>query len=138
MVAATAETAPAARLPRSYLVWLSGAVVSPTGDAGLYFALGWAAPAHGGLDAGLVLSAVSLPQTVLLLLGGVVGDRLGARRIMIARDSIMLAVAAVLAAVRWRWGTPLPLLVTAALVIGTVGAFYLPSRNRHRPGRGSP
>jgi len=102
-------------------------VVSQTGDAALYFALGWAASARGGPDAGLVLSAVSLPQTVLLLLGGVAGDRLGARRIMIAGDSIMLAAAAVLAAVSWRWGTPLALLVTAALVIGTVGAFYLPS-----------
>jgi hypothetical protein len=110
-----------------YLVWLSGMVVSQTGDAALYFALGWAASARGGPDAGLVLSAVSLPQAVLLLLGGVAGDRLGARRIMIAGDSVMLAAAAVLAAVSWRWGTPLALLVTAGLVIGTVGAFYLPS-----------
>lgn len=127
MIAATAESAPAARLPRSYLVWLSGAVVSQIGSAALYFALGWAASAHGGPAAGLVLSAINLPQTVLLLLGGVAGDRLGARRIMIAGDAIMLAAAAVLAAVSWRWGTPLALLVTAGLVIGTVNAFYLPS-----------
>jgi MFS family permease len=101
--------------------------VSQLGDAALYFALGWAASAHGGPAAGLVLSAVSLPRTVLMLLGGAVGDRLGARRIMIAGDSVMLAVSAVLAIVSWRWGTPLALLVTAALVIGTVDAFYLPS-----------
>jgi hypothetical protein len=127
MTAATAESAPAARLPRSYLVWLGGAVVSQLGDAALYFALGWAASAHGGPAAGLVLSAVSLPRTVLLLFGGAIGDRLGARRIMITGDSVMLAVAAVLAAMSWRWGTPLALLVTAGLVIGTVDAFYLPS-----------
>ena len=111
MIAATAQGAPAARLPRSYLIWLSGAVVSQIGSAALYFALGWAASAHGGPAAGLVLSAISLPQTVLLLLGGVAGDRLGARRIMIAGDAIMLAAAAVLAAVSWHWGTPLALLV---------------------------
>lgn len=127
MSAAAAESAPAVRLPRSFLVWLGGAVVSQLGDAALYFALGWAASARGGSAAGLVLSAVSLPRTVLLLLGGAVGDRLGARRVMITGDSIMLAVAAVLAAVSWRWGTPLALLVTAGLVIGTVDAFYLPS-----------
>jgi Major Facilitator Superfamily len=127
MIAATAEDAPAARLPRSYLTWLGGAVVSQLGDAALYFALGWAASAHGGPAAGLVLSAVSLPRTVLMLVGGAVGDRLGARRIMIAGDSVMLAVSAVLAVVSWRWGTPLALLVTAGLVIGTVDAFYLPS-----------
>ncbi|MCW2929582.1 MAG: putative arabinose efflux permease, family [Actinomycetia bacterium] len=127
MTAATGENAPAARLPRSYLVWLGGAVVSQCGDAALYFALGWAASAHGGPATGLVLSTVSLPRTVLLLLGGAVGDRLGARRIMIVGDGVMLAVAAVLAAASWRWGTPLALLVTAGLVIGTVDAFYLPS-----------
>jgi hypothetical protein len=27
----------------------------------------------------------------------------------------------------WRWGTPLPLLIATALIIGTVGAFYSPS-----------
>lgn len=127
MTAAAADSVPVVRVPRSYLVWLGGAVVSQAGDAALYFALGWAASAHGGPAAGLVLSSITLPRTVLLLLGGAVGDRLGARRVMITGDSVMLAVAAVLAAVSWRWGTPLALLVTAGLIIGTVDAFYLPS-----------
>ncbi|MGD0561030.1 MAG: hypothetical protein ABSA93_39420 [Streptosporangiaceae bacterium] len=69
MTAATAERIPVARLPRSYLVWLGGAVVSQLGDAALYFALGWAASAHGGPAAGLVLSAINLPRTALLLAG---------------------------------------------------------------------
>ena len=46
---------------------------------------------------------------------------------MIIGDGVMLVVAAVLAAASWRWGTPLALLLTAGLVIGTVDAFYLPS-----------
>jgi MFS family permease len=46
---------------------------------------------------------------------------------MIAGDGVMFAVAAVLAVVSWQWGTSLALLVIAALVIGTVDAFYLPS-----------
>jgi MFS family permease len=108
-------------------VWLSGAIVSQVGDAALYFALGWAASAHGGRAAGLVLTAVNLPRSVLLLAGGATGDRLGARRVMITGDGIMLAVAAVLAVASWRWGTPLALLVAAGLIIGTVDAFYLPS-----------
>lgn len=127
MSAASAERAPAYRLPRSYLVWQGGAIVSQVGGAALYFALGWAASAHGGPAAALVLTGINLPQSVLLLAGGALGDRLGARRVMIAGDSVMLAVAAILAVASWRWGTPLALLMATALIIGTVGAFYSPS-----------
>jgi hypothetical protein len=45
------------RLPRSYLIWLGGAVVSQAGDAALYFALGWAASASA--SGGPVLSAIT-------------------------------------------------------------------------------
>ena len=107
------------RLPRAYLIWLGGALVSQVGDAALYFALGWAASAHGGAAAGLVLSCINLPRTAFLLVGGAMGDRLGARLIMITGDGVMFAVAAILALVSWRWGTPLALLAMAGLVIGT-------------------
>lgn len=115
------------RLPMTYVVWLGGSLVSQLGDAALYFALGWAASAVGGSAAGLVLSAIALPRTALLLLGGVVGDRAGARRVMITGDATMLMVAVALGVVAVRWGTPLPALVAAGLIIGTVDAFYLPS-----------
>jgi hypothetical protein len=69
-----------------------------------------AASGHGPTVAGLVLSAIALPRTVLLLLGGVVGDRLGARQAMIIGDAVMLVVAVVSGAV----GTPLVLLLGGA------------------------
>ena len=56
MTAAAAERPPAVGLPRAYLVWQSGALVSQLGDAALYFGLGWAASAHGGPAAALVLT----------------------------------------------------------------------------------
>lgn len=127
MTAVADQRAQVVRLPRAYLAWLSGAVVSQVGDAALYFALGWAASADGGPAAALVLTAITLPRTALLLIGGAVGDRLGARRVLIAANSVMLAVAAALAAVSWIWGTPLTVLVAAGLIIGTVDAFSLPS-----------
>ena len=49
---------------------------------------------------------------------------------MIAGDSVMLAIAAVLAVVSWRWGTPLALLAATRLIIGTVDAFYCRRRGR--------
>lgn len=114
-------------LPRAYLVWLVGTRASLLGDAVLYFALGWAASAHGGGMGALVLTAITLPRTVLLLLGGAVGDRFGARRVMIIGDSVMLMAAFLLAVVGIHLGTSLWLLIVVAAVIGTVDAFYLPA-----------
>ncbi|MER7850319.1 MFS transporter [Kitasatospora sp. NPDC096077] len=114
-------------LPRSYLFWLAGTRASLVGDAALYFALGWAASAHGGQMAALVLTAITLPRTVLLLLGGAVGDRFGARRVMIAGDVVMLAAVLALVVAARAWGTPPWMLLGFAAVVGTVDAFYLPA-----------
>lgn len=114
-------------LPRRFHLWVGGALASQLGDAAFYFALGWAATAHGGAAAGLVLSTIGLTRTLLLLLGGTVADRIGAHRVMIAGDGIMLLVSVVVAAAAWQWGTPLSMLALTALLIGTVDAFYLPA-----------
>ncbi|GHF28640.1 hypothetical protein GCM10018790_02590 [Kitasatospora xanthocidica] len=124
----TAAGAARAPLPRPYLLWLAGTQAGLLGDAALYFALGWAASAHGGGAAGLVLTAITVPRTVLVLLGGAVADRFGARRVMLAGDAVMLAATVALALAAGGPGTPpLWLLVAAAAVIGTVDAFYLPA-----------
>jgi MFS family permease len=115
------------RLPTAFRLWVSGALVSQLGDAAMYFALGWAATAHGGGAAGLVLSAVSIPRVVFLLLGGAVADRVGARTVMIIGDAVMFVVASALVAYAALWGTPLAMLLVAGVVFGTVDAFYLPA-----------
>ncbi|MET8406165.1 MFS transporter [Streptomyces sp900116325] len=121
--ATAAATRPA--LPRPYLVWLAGTRASLLGAAAMYFALGWAASAHGGAMAAVVLTAINLPRTILLLLGGAVGDRFGARRVMIVGDTVTAAL--VLAVVSFHVGPRSWLLVMVAVVIGTVDAFYLPA-----------
>jgi MFS family permease len=115
------------RLPRAYVVWLSGVLASMLGDAVLYFALGWTASAHGGSVAALVLTAINLPRALLLLIGGAVGDRFGVRKIMLIGDSTMIALTVLLALVAFRWGAKTWLLITAGLLIGAVDAFYLPA-----------
>jgi hypothetical protein len=115
------------KLPLKYRVWLAGALASLLGDACLNFGLAWAATAHGGGVAALVLTMVNLPRATLLLVGGVYGDRLGARRIMILGDGIMLAATIILALVVLVSGTPVWLLLGAGLVIGIIDAFYLPA-----------
>jgi MFS family permease len=91
------------------------------------FAMAWVAAGRGGLLAGLVLTMINLPRTVLLLAGGALGDRFGAWRTMIAGDAAMTVVTVLAAAAAWLVGVPAWLLLGTALVIGLVDAFYLPS-----------
>jgi MFS family permease len=114
-------------LPASYLGWLAAATVSQLGDVVLSFAIGWVAAAHGGGAAGLVLGAGSLPSVLLLLLGGTIADRYGARRVMIAGDAVMVAASAALALAVLHIGTPLWLLLAVNGLRGVVSAFYNPS-----------
>lgn len=115
------------RLSRSYIVWLAGVLASMLGDTVLYFALGWAASAHGGSVAALVLTAINLPRALLLLIGGAVADRFGARKVMLIGDGVMIAVTVSLALIAFRWETATWLLIGAGLLIGVVDAFYLPA-----------
>lgn len=114
-------------LSGSFLTWALSASLSDIGGYTMYFALGWAATGHGGTAAGIVLSAITIPRTVLLLLGGATADRLGPRAVMIAGDAGLLLVTSALAVAAWLLGTPLWLLLVAAIAEGTVSAFYLPA-----------
>lgn len=116
-----------APLPTVYLVWLSGSLLSRLGDTAFFFALGWAATGYGGRTAGLVLTAVALPRTLLLLLGGVVGDRICVRRVLLVGDGTMVLVVGLVAALSATVGPSLWLLITAGLVVGAVDAFTMPS-----------
>lgn len=115
------------RLPRSYLMWLTGFTVSRFGDAVLTFALGWAASGLGGTTAAMVLTASALPRVLLLVVGGAVADRIGARRVLIAGEAVLLALTAALAVALSRFGTPAWLLVASSLALGAVAAFCLPA-----------
>ncbi|MEU3261529.1 MFS transporter [Streptomyces albidoflavus] len=108
-------------------MWLSGILASLAGNAVFYFALGWAASAHGGAVAGLALTAVTLPRVLLLLIGGAVSDRVSARRVLIAGDAAMLVFSLILAAVAYHMGAPPVLLIAAGVVVGIADAFYLPA-----------
>ncbi|MBO3083013.1 MFS transporter [Cellulomonas fengjieae] len=123
----TVTDLPPGALPRSYLTWLTGFTVSRLGDAVLMFALGWAASGLGGTTAALVLTLTGLPRVILLVVGGAVADRVGARRILIAGEAAMLALSVALAVALARFGTPTWLLLTSSLALGTVTAFCLPA-----------
>ncbi|WP_369199286.1 MFS transporter [Streptomyces sp. PU-14G] len=115
------------RLPRAYTLWLVGILVSLVGNEVFSFALGWAASEYGGSIAALVLSAITLPRVLLLLVGGAVSDRVSARRVLITGDAAMLIFSLALVAVASSLGAPPLLLIATGVAVGVVDAFYLPA-----------
>lgn len=115
------------RIGWGFHFWLVGVAGSLLGDAVLYFALAWVASAKSGSLAGVVLTAVVIPRALLLLLGGAVADRRGARQVMLVGDAVMLVVTLVAAGVSRSQPSPVWLLIAIGLCVGTVNAFYLPA-----------
>ncbi|MEU8227614.1 MFS transporter [Kribbella sp. NPDC048915] len=115
------------RIPVRYWIWLFGAAVSLLGDLTMSFAIGWSATRHGGSVAGLVLLLAAAPRATLLLVGGAIGDRYGAPRVLLASCTAMFVVTAALVPATLAVGEPVWLLVILALVVGVIDAFFLPS-----------
>lgn len=116
-----------APLPRTWLVFLAASTLSQLGNSVLWFALGWAAASHGGLVAALVLTASGLPRLLLVLVGGSVADRVGARRLLLCTESVMVIVCLALAVGLHTTGPTPWLLAAAGLASGVVSAFSLPA-----------
>ncbi|MCU1633805.1 MAG: transporter [Micrococcaceae bacterium] len=114
-------------IPRKYWIWLAGSSFASLGTQVLGFAMAWVAAGYGGAFAGLVLTAINLPRTILLLVGGAVSDRLGAWRVMISGDIAMTVVTAAFAVCLVTVGPSPWLLLVVAFLIGVVDAFYMPS-----------
>jgi MFS family permease len=115
------------RIPVRYWIWLFGAAVSLLGDLTITFAIGWSASKHGGSVAGLILLLAAAPRAALLLVGGAIGDRFGAPRVLLVSCMAMFVVTAALVPATLAAGEPVWLLVCLALVVGVIDAFFLPS-----------
>ncbi|WP_412542326.1 MFS transporter [Longispora sp. K20-0274] len=111
----------------TFLGWLAGYWLSLVGDQIYFIAFAYSAAQLGDpLLTSLVSMASSIPRAVLMLFGGALGDRVGLRRLMLISDAFRVLVMAV-AALAGLGGTPMWLLVGAALVFGAVDAAYMPA-----------
>ncbi len=120
-------TAPVPSVPNTYWWWLGGITLSLLGSQTQAFALGWTATATSGALAGIVLSAFTIPNLVLVLIGGAVSDQSGPWRVMVTSDAAMLIVTVALAVGVALIGTPPWLLVVTAALVGAAAAFYSPA-----------
>jgi len=110
------------------LRWLIGLATSLIGNHIYLVTLAWAAvQTTTPANVGLILVAGSIPQAVLLLIGGVFVDRLGPKPTIIASD-VLRTVIMVVFAVVVSGGDVSPLLLGAlAVLFGVVDGFFLPA-----------
>lgn len=110
------------------LLW-AGTFVSLVGDGVFLVALAWAV--YGVQNALTALSivgvAMTLPQVLFLLLGGVAGDRFDRRRVLIAADVLRAAAVAALAALAIAGELSLPVVIGIVCVYSVGCAFFGPS-----------
>ncbi|MGQ4488785.1 MFS transporter [Streptomyces sp. SAS_281] len=110
------------------LRWLGAYSASTVGDSVYYMALAWAAARSGSASqTGLVLAVGSIPRAVLLLGGGVLADRFGPRRVVVASDTARCLVILGLAGVLLLTSPTVWMLIAVALVFGAADALFLPA-----------
>ncbi|WP_308403396.1 MFS transporter [Streptomyces sp. BV286] len=118
---------PAHRDP-DVLRWLGAYASSAMGDNVYYVALSWAAVQSGTpSQAGLVMALSAAPRALLMLGGGVIADRFGPRRVLIAGSGVRCAAVVTVAAVLLVTSPGLWLLGLLALVFGVVDAVLMPA-----------
>ncbi|MFD3993708.1 MFS transporter [Streptomyces sp. NPDC058583] len=118
---------PAHRNPQ-VLRWLGAYTASTLGDSVYHLALSWAA-VRGGTpaEAGLVMAVSAVPRALLMLGGGVVADRFGPRRVVIASDTVRCVAVLGVAALVLVTSPTLWMLAGVALVFGIVDALFMPA-----------
>ncbi|AZQ34114.1 MFS transporter [Streptomyces cyaneochromogenes] len=126
------ETAPAAERPAhrdpNVLRWLGGYTSSALGDHVYYLALSWAAVQAGTpAQAGLVTAVSAVPRALLMLGGGVVADRYGPWRVVVASTAVRCALVLTAAALLLVTSPGLWALGAVAVLFGVVDAVFLPA-----------
>src|SRR4051812_26977586 len=119
---------PPVRRDPMVLAWLAAVGVSWFGDYAWTVALAWTA-AHtlSPVLAGVVLGVGLLPQALLVLLGGVLADRVDPRRMLVA-GQVGQAGVLLLAALAWSSGLQgASVLLTIAICFGIASGFTLPA-----------
>ncbi|MFI9103131.1 MFS transporter [Streptomyces fildesensis] len=128
---------PISRLPappplwdRRFALFFAARTVSQVGDAMMPVAAALAVGALYGISGvGFVLGTWTGTFVLLVLFGGVLADRFGARRMMVGADLARVLTQGVLAVAFFTGPPPFWLLVTMAALAGAAVAMFLPGVN---------
>jgi predicted MFS family arabinose efflux permease len=114
---------------RGFRLLATGQFTSTVGDYCYAVALPWLVlPAHGGaILLGTVLACYGLPRTVLIPVGGLLTDRIGARTIMLVADAVRCGLVIVLVVLAARHVVSLALLGPVAALLGVGEGLFIPA-----------
>jgi MFS family permease len=110
------------------LLWL-GQSASLVGDALIVVAVGLFVTrlTHDSSAVGLVLTAYTVPLILFLLLGGVIGDKLSRRRVMLVCDAVRGTLHGLLAVLIATHTVQVWHMVVIGVAFGTAEAFFRPA-----------
>jgi MFS family permease len=116
------------RAAEPFRLLFAGQALSVIGDRITPVAIAFAVLALGdATDLGIVLAAGGIPFALFAIAGGVVSDRVGRRRVMIASDVTRAIAQAVTAALLLSGRAEIWMLVVLSAVYGTASAVFMPA-----------
>jgi MFS family permease len=118
-----------------YRLWLIGSTISFLGDQFYMVALPWLILQQTGsaVAMGAVMMAGSIPRALLMLMGGVLSDRLSARKIMMTTATARTICVAVIGILVWVGILHLWELYALAAIFGVADAFAAPASTAYLP-----
>ena len=118
-----------------YRLWLIGSTISFLGDQFYMVALPWLILQQTGsaLAMGAVMMAGSIPRALLMLMGGVLSDRLSARKIMMTTATARTICVAVIGILVWFGILHMWELYALAVFFGVADAFAAPASTAYLP-----
>jgi MFS family permease len=118
-----------------YRLWLVGGTISFLGDQFYMVALPWLVLQQTGsaVAMGTVLMAGSVPRALLMLMGGVLSDRVSARKIMMTTATARTICVAVIGILVWFGVLHTWELYALAVFFGVADAFAAPASTAYLP-----
>jgi predicted MFS family arabinose efflux permease len=119
---------PTLRAGDPFRLLFAGQALSVVGDRMMAIAIAFAVLAIGdATDLGIVLAASGIPFALFAIAGGVLSDRVGRRRTMIASDVVRTICQAVVAALLLTGSAEVWMLVVLSAVYGACAAIFMPA-----------
>src|SRR5579864_367793 len=118
-----------------YRLWLIGGTISFLGDQFYMVALPWLILQQTGsaVAMGTVMMAGSIPRALLMLMGGVLSDRMSARKIMMTTATARTMCVTVIGILVWFGVLHMWELYALAVIFGVADAFAAPASTAYLP-----